>query len=256
MKGLRLCDFFALHPKAAIGFSGGADSAFLLFEAVKAGADIGVYYVQTAFQPAFELEDAWAFARRLSVPLRVIPLDILADERVCANDGMRCYYCKRRIFGAIAEQARKDGYTLLLDGTNASDDISDRPGYAALQELSVLSPLRICGITKEALRKESELHGLFTAKKPAYACLATRIWDRPITEQALKRAETAERLLMLRGYRDFRVRCKGMEAVLQIALPQYEQAKSEFSVLQQELAPLFATVTLDAPRNGERMLWT
>ncbi len=252
---MQLSEFFALHPKAAIGFSGGADSAFLLDQAVKAKADVAAYYVQTAFQPAFELADARAFAAGLSIPLRVISLDILADERVSQNDAMRCYYCKKRIFGAIAEQAQKDGYSLLLDGTNASDDISDRPGYMALQELSVLSPLRICGITKEELRRESARLGLVTAKKPAYACLATRIWDQPVTKEALEKAENAERLLMLCGYRDFRVRCKGKEALLQIALPQYERAKEELAALQRELAPLFDTVTLDVPRNGEKTLW-
>ena len=40
------------------------------------------------------------------------------------------------------EEAGKDGYSLLIDGTNASDDAGDRPGMRALRELSVRSPLR------------------------------------------------------------------------------------------------------------------
>ena len=50
--------FFKQHPKAAIAFSGGVDSAYLLSEAVRCGVDVTAYYVKTAFQPQFELDDA------------------------------------------------------------------------------------------------------------------------------------------------------------------------------------------------------
>ena len=43
---------------AALAFSGGTDSALLLAAAVKAGCRVQPYFVHSAFQPAFELEDA------------------------------------------------------------------------------------------------------------------------------------------------------------------------------------------------------
>ena len=55
---MTLQEFFHSHPKAALAFSGGTDSAFLLWAAKKYGCDIQPYYVKTAFQPEFELEDA------------------------------------------------------------------------------------------------------------------------------------------------------------------------------------------------------
>ncbi len=61
---------------------------------------------------------------------------------------------------------------MLIDGTNASDNANDRPGMRALAELSVRSPLRECGITKDEVRRLSKETGLFTWDKPAYACLA------------------------------------------------------------------------------------
>ena len=64
------------------------------------------------------------------------------------------------------EQVRSDGHTLLLDGTNASDDAGDRPGMQALRELEVRSPLRECGITKEEVRRRSKEAGIFTWNKP------------------------------------------------------------------------------------------
>ena len=55
---MELKDFFKEHPKAALAFSGGVDSSYLLYAARRAGADVTAYYVKTAFQPAFELEDS------------------------------------------------------------------------------------------------------------------------------------------------------------------------------------------------------
>ena len=62
------------------------------------------------------------------------------------------------MFNAIAEAAKRDGFSVLLDGTNASDQAEDRPGMRALQELSVLSPLRQCGLKKRrfGVKKKSK----------------------------------------------------------------------------------------------------
>ena len=53
-----LKEFFQHHPKAALGFSGGVDSSYLLYAAKSCGADIGAYFIKSPFQPEFELEDA------------------------------------------------------------------------------------------------------------------------------------------------------------------------------------------------------
>ena len=105
----------------------------------------------------------------------------------------------------------------MLDGTNASDDEGDRPGMRAIRELSVFSPLRDCGLTKEEIRLRSKEAGLFTWDKPAYACLATRIpTGEPITEEKLKVTEAAENFLFSLGLTNFRVRRMGDAARLQV----------------------------------------
>ena len=48
-EGMTLQEFFQNVPKAAVAFSGGADSAFLLWAAKEYGADVRAYYVRTAF---------------------------------------------------------------------------------------------------------------------------------------------------------------------------------------------------------------
>ena len=161
-KRMTIQEFFTYHPRVALGFSGGVDSSFLLWAARSCGAEVRAYYVDTAFQPAFEKENAMRLAASLDIVPEVIELDILSCKEVTANPPDRCYYCKKRIFGAVAQRAMEDGYTVLIDGTNASDDASDRPGMRALQELQVLSPLRICGLTKEEIRRQSREAGLFT----------------------------------------------------------------------------------------------
>ena len=66
---------FAAHPKCALGFSGGVDSAYLLYAGVRAGADIRPYYIKTAFQPRFEQDDALRLAGELGVEVTVLELD-------------------------------------------------------------------------------------------------------------------------------------------------------------------------------------
>ena len=247
---MTLNEFFSLVPKAAVAFSGGTDSAFLLWAAKKCGCDVRAYYVKTPFQPQFELEDARRLASELAVPMTVVEADILAVPEAAANGPQRCYHCKTALFSQLWAAARDDGYTVLLDGTNASDDAGDRPGMRALRELEVRSPLRECGLTKEEVRRRSREAGLFTWDKPAYACLATRIsTGTPITKEDLDRVERAECALETLGFRDFRVRLFHGAARLQVTEDQLPRALEKQAELRAALRPDFSDVLLDlAPR--------
>ena len=243
---MTLEQFFQENPRCALGFSGGVDSAYLLYAGVKAGADIRPYFIKTAFQPAFELADAQKLAAGLGVEVAVLELDALADPRVAANPADRCYYCKQNLFRTLKERAIADGYPVLLDGTNASDEAGDRPGMRALAELSVRSPLRECGLTKAEIRARSKEAGLFTWDKPAYACLATRVpAGEAITADLLARVEGAEDALFRLGYTDFRVRVFHSAARLQLPRGQMERAVREAEELRQALKPYFTPILLD-----------
>ena len=243
---MTLEQFFQENPRCALGFSGGVDSAYLLYAGVKAGADIRPYFIKTVFQPAFELADAQKLAQGLGVEVTVLELDALADPRVAANPADRCYYCKQNLFRTLKERAIADGYPVLLDGTNASDDAGDRPGMRALAELSVRSPLRECGLTKAEIRARSREAGLFTWDKPAYACLATRVpAGEAITAGVLARVEGAEDALFRLGYTDFRVRVFHSAARLQLPRGQMERAVREAETIQAALKPYFTPILLD-----------
>ena len=243
---MELRDFFQECPKVALGFSGGVDSAYLLYAALDHGAQVRPYFIKTAFQPQFELEDARRLCAQLGVELTVLELDVLQIPGVAENPPDRCYHCKRALFGRLRQQAQADGYTVLIDGTNASDDAGDRPGMRALGELSVRSPLRECGITKAQVRALSKEAGLFTWDKPAYACLATRLpTGETITPEVLQKVEAAEDALFSLGYKDLRVRVFHGGARLQLPGEQLERAAKERKVILQALSPWFDTVLLD-----------
>lgn len=243
---MTLQQFFQQNPRVALGFSGGVDSAYLLYEALQCGANVRPYYIKTAFQPRFEYEDALRVAAQLSAEVCVISLDILSEPEVAANPPDRCYHCKRALFSALQERARADGYPVLIDGTNASDDASDRPGMRALGELSVRSPLRECGLTKPMIRALSKQAGLFTWDKPAYACLATRIpAGATVSEDLLRRVEAAEDLLFGLGFSDFRVRVFHGAARLQLRAEQFQRAVAAKAEIVRLIKPYFETILLD-----------
>ena len=248
---MNLQEFFAENPRVAIAFSGGVDSSYLLYAALHYGARARAYYVNSAFQPAFELEDARRLAGELNADMKVLPVDVLASETVTANPPDRCYHCKQMIFRTILAAAEADGFTVLLDGTNASDDAGDRPGMRALRELAVRSPLRECGLTKAEIRRLSREAGLFTWDKPAYACLATRIPSGDaIPAEKLLATERAEAFLFSLGLTDFRVRNYRGAARLQFPEAQLNAVLAHRAEILQELKKDYPAVLLDLEVRG------
>ena len=243
---MTLEQFFSQHPKAALAFSGGVDSAYLLWAGLQAGAAVWPCFVKTPFQPRFELEDAYRLCEQLDANLIVLDYDILDQETVVSNPPDRCYHCKRWMFSRLKRYAASEGFSLLIDGTNASDDGGDRPGMRALDELEVHSPLRECGLTKDDIRALSRQAGLFTWDKPSYACLATRVpTGRTITREDLKKVEQGESLLSGLGFRDFRLRLTANGCKLQMKEDQLPRVLDSRGDILAALSPLFSEITLD-----------
>ena len=249
---MTLQEFFKENPKTALAFSGGVDSSYLLYAAREYGAQVQAYYVKTAFQPEFEYQDALRLAKQLGAEVKVLELNALSDPKVVENPANRCYYCKQNIFGNIWRAARADGYAVLLDGTNASDQVADRPGMQALRELEVRSPLREAGLTKTQIRELSHAAGLFTWEKPSYACLATRIpTGVEITPEKLERTEWAEEYLKTLGFSDLRVRLYGTCARVQLPEEQQIAFLQKKQEILKTLKTRYSGVLLDLEaRNG------
>ena len=205
-----------------LAFSGGCDSALLLAALVrlKRRTDFPLLAIHFAgpFQTEDETSEAKAQAGKLGVELKILHPAVLEIEQVRRNDRRRCYYCKRMMFGVLAECARTAGLRTVADGTNADDLSGYRPGRQALQELGVRSPLAEAGLVKSEVRRLAAELGVASVNRPAAACLATRFpYDTVLTAELLHRAEAAERCLREAGFENFRVRCHDSLARIEVS---------------------------------------
>jgi pyridinium-3,5-biscarboxylic acid mononucleotide sulfurtransferase len=194
---------------AAIAFSGGVDSTFLLKAAHEAlGKKVLALTIRTPYIPDWEINESKDFATKLGV--KHVVVEIPMDDDILNNPENRCYLCKMILFKKLREIVIANGFKHLLDGTNYDDSADNRPGMKALKELNILSPLRDNGFTKKDIRSYSRINNLPTWEKPAYACLLTRIpYNTHIENEQLRRIEKAEKFLIDLGIKAIRVRVHG-----------------------------------------------
>lgn len=204
------------YGQMIVALSGGVDSTFLLAFAAesyrKAGCPDNVAAI-TATGPQFaadEAEYAAALCESLGVAHKKIRaayvLDLIQD-----NPPDRCYHCKKELFSLLKARADMVG-SVLADGTNLDDMDDYRPGYKAILELGVASPLKEAGLTKAEIRQALASLDIGAAAEkadyPAFACLMTRIpFGEEITEEKLGMVYRAEDYLKGRGLTQVRVRC-------------------------------------------------
>ncbi|MGE5633247.1 MAG: ATP-dependent sacrificial sulfur transferase LarE [Caulobacteraceae bacterium] len=195
------------------------------------------------------MEDAESVTRGTAMEHIFMNMDVMSIGGFRDNPPDRCYHCKKAIFGRIKEEAAKYGIEIILDGTNSDDDNDYRPGMKALKELGVKSPLKECGLGKSEIREYSRQLGLGTWDKPSMACLASRIpYNESITLEKLKLVEKAEMYLQQEGFRQFRVRCHGNIARIEIApaeMPKILDLDIMKSINDELKAIGFSYVTLD-----------
>ncbi len=226
--------------------SGGVDSTFLLHTAVEMGADVLPVIVRSAFVFPGETEEAVRFCRSEGVEPVVVDVDVFADDELRGNPADRCYLCKRAVFGAIIAEAGKRGYPVVADGTNASDDPSDRPGTRALDEMGVYSPLRDAGLTKAQIRRLARTGRVCTWNRISNSCRATRVrTGTVITEDLLDRISDAESALGDLGFSGFRVRTDGVDARIQFIASQRSDAVRREEEVARAVAPFFRNVVID-----------
>jgi pyridinium-3,5-biscarboxylic acid mononucleotide sulfurtransferase len=241
---------------AAVAFSGGVDSAFLLAVAGESGLEnLLAVTVESAFVTNQEICQARQTAKDLGIAHQVAKLDILSHEQVTANTFERCYHCKTVIFSMIRRVADKNGITHVLHGVN-TDDLGDfRPGLKAAEELGVLSPLVDAGFTKQQIRDCSRQMGLSTWDLPAQSCLATRIpFFDVITKKALVRIDQAEQFLRSLGFVHVRVRSHGTVARIETDTADIAAMvahRKQISVALKTIGFTFVSLDLDGYHSGK-----
>lgn len=146
--------------------------------------------------------------------VKIYPLEI--DEFV-KNHENRCYICKKNVYSIFQGEMDQLNCSFLLDGTNVDDFNEQRPGFKAIQELNVRTPLLDSGLTKKDIRSLAKHLELENHDLPSNSCLATRIpTHTSINQGLLDSVEKAEKILKRNGFLGCRARISGKNVVLEI----------------------------------------
>jgi len=241
--------------KVAVAFSSGVDSTLVLAVAKKLRGEKGIALtVSTEFQPAHEVDAAKDIAGKLEVKHHTVHLKLLNNPQISQNPEDRCYLCKKSLLAAIARSAKEQGFDVVVDGTNADDARTTRPGLRALHDLGVRSPLVDACMTKEEVRAASDLLGLPTKDKPSNPCLATRIpFYSPLTLDKLRMVDEAETRLRELGFPESRVRHHDDIARIEIPVAMFGDAlekREQIVQLIKEAGFIYAALDLHGYRTG------
>ncbi len=194
-----------------VAYSGGVDSAFLLWASEQERKDCGgrllAVTAVSASLAQVERDDAARFAEMLGVEHRWEETAELSNPDYVRNDLSRCYHCKTELFRLSHSLATRLGYGAIAYGYNASDRGDIRPGHQAATEHGIVAPLDDAQLTKDDIRALMRAFDLPLADKPASPCLSSRLMvGVAVTPQKLRDVEELEAILRRAGLRVFRVR--------------------------------------------------
>ncbi len=209
-KSAHLQDLLHSYGRVTVAYSGGVDSSLLLRVACDTlgPSKVTALHAVSCLTPGTDQKKAEKQAVSQcgsGCSYRAVKLYPFRWPEFVANTEQRCYFCKKKTYGIFQSELHDN--EILLDGTNSDDLRADRPGLAALQELSVRTPLSLAGLNKHDVRSLAEHMGLTNWNQPANSCLATRIaTHQKITGTLLTQIEKAERFLLRQGFAASRVK--------------------------------------------------
>jgi pyridinium-3,5-biscarboxylic acid mononucleotide sulfurtransferase len=201
--------------KVLVAFSGGADSSLIAYIASKVSKESLAVTVDNGVMPSDCIGNAVKIAEAIGIKHSVVDEDYLKDESFRSNPPNRCYICKNKMYSKLSEIADKKKLEV-VDGTNITDLLEDRPGIMVNYNKNIKSPLVISGFTFEDVRNALEILNINYSKSTT--CMATRISkNSEITPKKINRINYAESLLKgLSGSEVIRVRDQDGVALIEL----------------------------------------
>ena len=246
----------------ALAFSGGVDSSLLLSVLEKMYRQtpfkLKILTAATVLQNPAESRAAEMRLKQSGLSYEILRFDPLQIRQVCNNHPDRCYWCKQNIFSRFRQSATAAGIKYLLDGTNADDLKTYRPGLKALRELGVQSPLAELGINKAGVRTMSKEMGLNTADMPSIPCMATRFaYNETLTAEKISQAVKGEEAVKKAcpQIRNLRLRIDDTLARIEVDVADFSvllQAREEIVEKLKKIGFEHIVLDLEGFRSGSR----
>ncbi len=244
------------YKSILVAFSGGSDSSFLLKAAIDfLGADkVLAITVKSELIPERKITEAKNIADAIGSKWEGLEIQILSENNLIRNPTNRCYLCKKILLKNLKKIAKKEGINEVAEGTNIDDTEQYRPGFKAIRELGVKSPLLEAKFTRNDIRKLSRKLNMPDWDKNSFTCLATRFPYRTrLTKKDLKKVEMAENFLASKTFKKFRVRHHSNIARIEVPEKDFDKLLSQRKSIITEFKKIgydYITLDIEGYRSG------
>lgn len=238
--------------RVVVAFSGGADSTLIAKLAQESALEAVAVTVDSGVLPKNFTAKARNIAEEVGIKHEILKENFLKDEAFRMNPPHRCYICKNKMYTILEKYTQEKGFDAMVDGTNISDLLEDRPGVVVNYQKNILTPLAYAGLTAEEVR--DTLKDLKLEYSQSTTCYATRIpAGTEITPKKINRIEYAESMIQnITGLEVVRVRDVDDEAHIEISDVDQILKSSILNHINSELNSVgFKKVLLDITAYGD-----
>lgn len=182
------------NKKIVIAFSGGADSTLITYLASQVCDNPLAITINNHLMPRDFIRNTQEICQKFKIEQKIIDIDFYKNNRIIKNPYNRCYLCRDEMYKLIQKEARREGYHIIIDGTNISDLVRDRPGILINYKNNIKSPFVDAKLTSCEINKYLENNDIRYCRSTT--CLATRIpFNQYLTPEKLRNIDLCERVI-------------------------------------------------------------